>query len=429
MVEPLNTNPEDLNHNPAVLLKKAREILAAIEAKYPLVVPSGRVVHESYTPVTFPPHLWQALKSTSTVLPPRFHLVTEYTTWFVPAGVSLSPVVYTSTLMPRQTSKVLISECPATRQASAPHLTIAESEAVDVLAGFQQHVDAEVTARGPLAPGDLQYLRPSSWEIIDRAFQECPLPVHAAEPFHCGAGDASNPEPLQVAQERAKDERGATDAILSAALLRHVREKEVGRQQTISDLSDPAAVSGMRGRVEEITNPSEVAPMTLYFFQPEQEFVAIRAITGVCVAFLAGASYKYYSLEEFNVAMGDHLRLDAPGARAAVDEFRQLIRGVAVVADYLGRPVQAITESSGGTFEFAKETYVHLLEGALDERDAIIVPARDHVFGVVISATHFKVPAPGYVRKDIMGAPCVDDAALRLHEISSRAGESSLPKE
>ncbi len=393
------------------VLKQLDALRAEFQKQFPRGTITGQDVRASFTPITFPSSLWRSSLGTPPVTDAvtsfsrRCFLVTEYTTWFSIRPLFPYRVVFTITLKPGQAIRCLVRNLSRSKDLASTRLTLPEEVSEGTLAAFQQAIDVEVTQRGD----------PSTSSVENLSMMARPRPIHVGTEISCGTGSIAPDLASQF-----KMERYTSDAILTAALRRHVQERVAIRQLEIMVPVDIPAQSDPGSRVEEITNPSEIAPMTTFFIQPAQELVAIRAVTDIRLLFCDGTSHREYQLGDFDAAMQDQLVMHHPGTPVAVDDFHRVIQQAMVIKDYRERTIQMLEDAGTTGFHLARRSYSALLENEFDEQDAAILPIQHQIHGAVSSITPFTVPVQAYLLRTEMGAPCVDDATLRQIEATTQ---------
>ncbi len=372
------------------------------------------------------------------LLSPRFYFITQYTTLMIPTRLSFSKVAYTEGVKPGQTVKFRVTTGTTTKETTAQTQSIAETQTEEAQDDYEDELTTAMAESNTVSTDDQKYSDSSNsvtqnkkWDFgasLDISVGKGGVAgamgysVDASLAYNCSEDTDTSKESSQSLSEQVQTEREVSNDVQKKALAKHTTKKSATRQTNVTASTEVATeTTKQESRDEEFTNPSNVAPMTVFFLTLVQEYVAIRAITNFSICFVNGVDYKEFPLTDFSTAITEYLEVDQPGVQVAVDMFRRFIRLAGVIQDFRGRDVVVLDETPAGNFKFKKDPYFYLVEGGLDEQDIDIAPVKDRVFGAVISVEAFKMTSPGYFTICLMGPPVVDDNAQRMFEASLQA--------
>ncbi len=370
------------------------------------------------------------------MLPPIFYLITEYTTFLLPTRIAYGEVIFSESVKPGQTLKIRVTTGTTTKQSTAQSQTILEEQSSEALAEYQDELNRTVADKCNITTDDQQYLSTSDsvatnryWDLTTQVDVQAEAgkaskemfsdwAVSASLGFNCGENTDINRERETELTQQVTAEREASNETQTKALQKHVGKQAAKRSTNVTVATDTATeITKQEARTEEFTNPSSVAPMTVISRRIYQEYAAVRAITNFHVAFLNGVDYTMKPISAFNEMMATYLDLSRADTVASVGGFKQLLRIVGRIPDYMGREVNALVEKNGG-FAFRTGPYHKLLPQGLTEDDIDLEPIKDRVAGIVIDVTPYRVPTAGAYTECFMGPIALDKNTLTTFAMS-----------
>ena len=377
----------------------------------------------------------QAQALQSTLLAPRFHFVTEYTTWFFPTRLSFTVVLMTQGVRPGETVKFRVTTGTSTKESQTQTQSIAESQSQEAQDDYQDELKKTAAESNTVNTDDQKYCdaaqsvatnRASDWGVyLDAAVgkggaaKALGYSVEAGAEYNASESTDTSNEVSKGMSAQIQTERQMSNEVQSKALRKHCEKKAASRQTNIAVSTETSTETQRTESTEqEFTNPSKIAPMTVIHLALVQEFVAIRSVTGFYLDFINGLDYQRYPISAFNTVMAKYLEVSDPNVQRAIEAARRQVRRASIITDYRGRDVLALEETSLGNFKFRSDPYHLLLPQGLDEGDIDIALVKDRVSGVVIGTDPLKMPSPGFFTVCIMGPAVLDDNAQRMFEAS-----------
>ncbi len=369
------------------------------------------------------------------LLPPRFFFITHYTTIFVPTRLSFSTVAHTEGVKPGQTIKYRVTTGTTTKESTAKNQSIAETQTQEAQDDYQDELATTMAEKNTRSTDDQRYVESASSIATSQAQDfgayldvsvgksgasgALGFSVEGGMEYNCSSNTDMSQDRSQNVTAQVQTEREVSNEVQKKALAKHNTKKGSTRQTNVAVATEVSSEqTKQESRDEEFTNPSTIAPMTVFFLKLVQEYVAIRAITGFSIVFANGVDFREYEVTDFNSIMSEYLEVDRADVQKEIEAFRNLIRIAATGRDYRRRVVRLLEENSLGNFEFRPDPYFLLVDGGLDEQDIDIMPVKERVFGCVLSVEPFRMPSAGYFTVCIMGPPVLDENAQRMYEAS-----------